>query len=122
MVFCSTLGALAAFLVGIFNPRIANKAGPDWLWLGGRDDVDPATRAKSRRRRAVGLIAARVRIELSGWTADELGGPSLRCGRQPVLALRRNGDAAWSLDSERRDRGRSDDDDDFERLLNAKPS
>jgi hypothetical protein len=39
MVFCSTLGALAAFLVGLFNPRVVNKAGPDWLWLGGRDDV-----------------------------------------------------------------------------------
>jgi hypothetical protein len=39
MVFCSTLGALAAFLFGLFNPRVVNKAGPDWLWLGGRDDV-----------------------------------------------------------------------------------
>jgi len=39
MVFCSTLGALAAFFIGIFDSRIVNKAGPDWLWLGGRDDV-----------------------------------------------------------------------------------
>ena len=39
MVFCSTLGALAAFFIGIFDPRIVNKAGPDWLWLGGRDDA-----------------------------------------------------------------------------------
>ena len=39
MVFCSTLGALASFLIGILDPRIANKAGPDWLWMGGRDDV-----------------------------------------------------------------------------------
>ena len=39
MVFCSTLGALATFFLGIFNPGVANKAGPDWLWLGGRDDV-----------------------------------------------------------------------------------
>ena len=39
MVFCSTLGALASFLVGLMDPRIVNKAGPDWLWMGGRDDV-----------------------------------------------------------------------------------
>ena len=39
MVLCSTLGVLAAFFVGIFDPRVINKAGPDWLWLGGRDDV-----------------------------------------------------------------------------------
>jgi hypothetical protein len=39
MVFCSTLGALASFLIGIVDPRVANKAGPDWLWMGGRDDV-----------------------------------------------------------------------------------
>jgi hypothetical protein len=39
MVFCSMLGALASFLIGIVDPRVANKAGPDWLWMGGRDDV-----------------------------------------------------------------------------------
>ena len=39
MVFCSTLGALASFLIGIIDPRVLNKAGPDWLWLGGRDDA-----------------------------------------------------------------------------------
>jgi hypothetical protein len=39
MVFCSTLGTLAAFFIGIFDPRVVNKAGPDWLWLGGREDV-----------------------------------------------------------------------------------
>ena len=39
MVFCTTLGALASFLVGIIDPRVLNKAGPDWLWMGGRDDV-----------------------------------------------------------------------------------
>ena len=39
MVFCSTLGALASFLIGILDPRIAIKAGPDWMWMGGRDDV-----------------------------------------------------------------------------------
>jgi membrane protein YqaA with SNARE-associated domain len=39
MVFCSTLGALVSFFIGIVNPRVVNKAGPDWLWLGGRDDA-----------------------------------------------------------------------------------
>jgi hypothetical protein len=39
MVFCSTLGTLASFLIAIFDPRVVNKAGPDWLWVGGRDDV-----------------------------------------------------------------------------------
>jgi hypothetical protein len=39
MIFCSTLGALASFLLGLIDPKVANKAGPDWLWMGGRDDV-----------------------------------------------------------------------------------
>ena len=39
MVFCSTLGALASFLLGLMDPKVVNKAGPDWLWMGGRDDV-----------------------------------------------------------------------------------
>ena len=39
MVFCSTVGALASFLMALIDPRVANKAGPDWLWMGGRDDV-----------------------------------------------------------------------------------
>jgi hypothetical protein len=39
MVFCSTLGAFASFLIGLLDPRVVNKAGPDWLWMGGRDDV-----------------------------------------------------------------------------------
>ena len=33
------VGTLCAFLVGLFNPWLANKAGPDWLWAGGRDDM-----------------------------------------------------------------------------------
>ena len=39
MLVCSMVGTLASLLTGVFNPRVANKAGPDWLWLGGRDDV-----------------------------------------------------------------------------------
>ena len=39
MVFSSMVGALASLLVALVDPRIVNKAGPDWLWMGGRDDV-----------------------------------------------------------------------------------
>lgn len=33
------VGTFFSFLLGIFNPYVVNKAGPDWLWGGGRDDV-----------------------------------------------------------------------------------
>ena len=33
------VGTFCSFLLGLFNPYQANKAGPDWLWLGGRDDL-----------------------------------------------------------------------------------
>lgn len=33
------VGTLFSFLLGIFNPYVVNKAGPDWLWGGGRDDL-----------------------------------------------------------------------------------
>ena len=33
------VGTFVSFLFGIFNPYVVNKAGPDWLWGGGRDDV-----------------------------------------------------------------------------------
>jgi hypothetical protein len=33
------VGTFLAFVLGIFNPMVANKAGPDWMWAGGRDDV-----------------------------------------------------------------------------------
>jgi hypothetical protein len=39
MVFCSSVGTLVSFLMGLLDPRVANKAGPDWMWMGGRDDV-----------------------------------------------------------------------------------
>ena len=35
----AVVGTLMSFLVGLFDPRVKNKAGPDWLWMGGRDDV-----------------------------------------------------------------------------------
>lgn len=33
------VGTLFAFLFTIFDNTVANKAGPDWLWAGGRDDL-----------------------------------------------------------------------------------
>jgi len=33
------VGTFMSFVLGLFCPSIANKAGPDWLWGGGRDDV-----------------------------------------------------------------------------------
>ena len=38
MVYSSTVGALASLLVALVDPRVTNKAGPDWLWAGGRAD------------------------------------------------------------------------------------
>jgi hypothetical protein len=39
MLACSTVGTFVSFVLGMLNPKILNKAGPDWLWMGGRDDV-----------------------------------------------------------------------------------
>jgi len=33
------VGTFFSFVLGLFNPLVVNKAGPDWLWGGGRDDV-----------------------------------------------------------------------------------
>src|SRR6185369_486746 len=33
------VGTFVSFVLGIFNPYVVNKAGPDWMWTGGRDDV-----------------------------------------------------------------------------------
>jgi hypothetical protein len=33
------VGTFFSFLLGIFNPYVVNKAGPDWMWTGGRDDL-----------------------------------------------------------------------------------
>jgi hypothetical protein len=38
-VFGALVGTFFSFVVGLFNPLVVNKAGPDWLWMGGRDDV-----------------------------------------------------------------------------------
>lgn len=39
MVAGVVVGTFFSFLLGIFNPLVINKAGPDWLWAGGRDDL-----------------------------------------------------------------------------------
>ncbi|HZQ72097.1 MAG TPA: hypothetical protein VFB08_04210 [Burkholderiales bacterium] len=39
MIAGMMVGTFFSFLLGIFNPVVQNKAGPDWLWMGGRDDV-----------------------------------------------------------------------------------
>ena len=33
------VGTFFSFLLGVFNQHIVNKAGPDWMWSGGRDDL-----------------------------------------------------------------------------------
>jgi len=38
-VFGMVVGTFCSFLLGLFDPRVVNKAGPDWLWMGGRDDI-----------------------------------------------------------------------------------
>jgi hypothetical protein len=64
MVFCSSVGALASFLMALIDPRVANKAGPDWLWMGGRDDVVRnlyfRPNGTFRRYGKVGLVATFV--------------------------------------------------------------
>ena len=32
------VGTFCSFLLGVLNPAVVNKAGPDWLWAGGRSD------------------------------------------------------------------------------------
>ena len=32
------VGTFCAFLFNLVNPAIVNKAGPDWMWAGGRSD------------------------------------------------------------------------------------
>jgi hypothetical protein len=39
VAFGVLVGTFFSFLVGLFNPYVVNKAGPDWMWTGGRDDL-----------------------------------------------------------------------------------
>ena len=39
MLLSNLVGTFLSFMLGILNPRVLNKAGADWLWMGGRDDV-----------------------------------------------------------------------------------
>jgi hypothetical protein len=39
-VFGMVVGTFFSFLLGMLNPALgSNKAGPDWLWAGGRNDM-----------------------------------------------------------------------------------
>ena len=38
-MFCVVVGTFCSFVIGIFNPYVLNKAGPDWMWGSGRNDV-----------------------------------------------------------------------------------
>jgi hypothetical protein len=38
-VFGMVVGTFCSFVMGLFNPYVVNKAGPDWMWGGGRNDV-----------------------------------------------------------------------------------
>jgi len=33
------VGTFCSFVMGLFNPYVVNKAGPDWMWGGGRSDL-----------------------------------------------------------------------------------
>jgi len=33
------VGTFFSFLLTMFDSSVPNKAGPDWLWAGGRDDL-----------------------------------------------------------------------------------
>jgi ABC-type enterochelin transport system permease subunit len=33
------VGTLCSFLVRLLDPAVLDKAGPDWLWSGGRHDL-----------------------------------------------------------------------------------
>jgi hypothetical protein len=39
VVAFAVVGTFFSFVLGIFNPLVVNKAGPDWLWAGGREDL-----------------------------------------------------------------------------------
>jgi len=39
VVGCMLVGTFFSFLLGLVNPKVGNKAGPDWMWAGGRNDL-----------------------------------------------------------------------------------
>jgi hypothetical protein len=55
------VGAFCALLMNIFNPHVANKAGPDWMWGGGRHDLVRSLyfrpNGSFRRYGRIGLLA-----------------------------------------------------------------
>ena len=55
------IGTFLSFVAGLFNPYVVNKAGPDWLWGGGRNDLVRnlyfRPNGSFRRYGRIGLIA-----------------------------------------------------------------
>jgi len=39
MLACNMVGMIVSFFAALLDPRVPNKAGPDWFWMGGRGDV-----------------------------------------------------------------------------------
>ena len=39
MVAGMLVGTFFSFILRIFDASVVNQAGPDWLWMGGRNDV-----------------------------------------------------------------------------------
>ena len=38
MVVGALVGTFCSFLLNLVNPAVSYKAGPDWMWAGGRSD------------------------------------------------------------------------------------
>ena len=53
------VGTFFSFVLGIFNPYVTNKAGPDWLWAGGRDDVIRNLYLQAQRQLSAATAARR---------------------------------------------------------------
>jgi hypothetical protein len=39
VVLGALVGTFVSFFFTLFDPRVVNKAGPDWFWGRGRDDL-----------------------------------------------------------------------------------
>ena len=60
-MFGVLVGTFCSFVLGIFNPGVVNKAGPDWMWGGGRNDLVRSLyfrpNGSFRRYGRIGLLA-----------------------------------------------------------------
>jgi hypothetical protein len=66
------VGTFFSFLLGIFKPYVANKAGPDWMWPGGRQDLIRKLYFKPngsfRRYGRIALVATLSLGSLAAWS------------------------------------------------------